>query len=345
MIALIDLIRALVFLGIGGVICWCDLKKSRIPNNLLLLLFLLGIPLFLLAFSFELIQGFVSNLLIALLISFILWKMGIWSAGDAKFFSVASLYLPYLLYSTFFPSSLILVNAFLLAFFVWLLPTLIKTKGREKIETFRRTFSLSNFITTALMMFGLFFFVGKLFSFLKLGLYSGYVIGFIVVLLLLLFLQKMFKKRLFMLLLIGLCIARMILEPFSLLSIQFWIFYVASVFILLFALFLGNLSFYISYEEKYLKDLKVGDIPIGIVFEGKKEIDLEKFLKKHFGHTGMLKTGFSKEDVQKAQRIKGIGGFIVKKYINFAPLLLISTLLTIFLKSDIIMFIVALIGR
>jgi len=345
MLEYLDLARLLVFLVIGAVISYQDLKERTISNKHLSILlvagFLAGFFYYLYTFDFELFSQFLLNFCLAFLVGFFFWKLGFWGAGDAKFFLTASLYLPFLQYTVFFPSSLILINMFLLAFILWFIPTLIKTKRREKIETLRKTFTLKNVINMFLILFGLFYFISKVFSFFGLGIYAGFTSAFIFIFLLFLLFQKYLQKEAVYILL-SLCILRIIFDHSSMLSFWFWLSFFLSSFILLLAIWIGNLSFYISYEEKYLDDLKEGDMPMGLIFEGKEKVDLENFLEENFGSKDVLKRGFSKEEIKKAKKLKGIKGFIIKKYISFTPFLLISTILVSIMKVDIVMFIVSL---
>lgn len=342
MVALIDLIRIAFFALIGSVICYQDLKLKKISNYHILILILGGIFLFLLTFTFEFLPKFFMNFFLSFLVGIFLWKFGIWKAGDAKFFAASSLFLPFLLYSEFFPSALILINSFLLSFFAWILPTLIKTKRKEKIEALKLTFNFKNILNLFLIVFGLFYFLGKLFSYLNIGLYVGYILALLLSFLIFSITQKIFQKK-FIFFLLAFCILR-IFDYSSLFSLNYWVGLFLTIAILSLAIWIGNLSFFISYEERYLEDLKVGDIPIGLISK-KKKVEMEKILGKYFDErkNEILKNGFDRNDLKKVKEIREIKGFIVKKYVSFSPLLLISTLLVAFLRTDILMFLVALV--
>ncbi len=332
----LDLVRLFVFAGFGILLSYHDLKERKIYNKHLLAMIITGLILFSIGANFDLFPSLLINFFLALLIGIIFWKIGIWGAGDGKLFAACALYLPFKLYIPFFHSSVILVNTFLLAFFIWFLPLLIKTKREEKIQTLKRTFSKKMILNLFLTIFGLFYFIGYLFSFLDLGLYaSGYLITLIFALVLFAFLQKIIPNNLTYLL-IALCALRIIFDS-SVFLFSFWITFLITIFIILIAMWIGNLSLYISYNEKYLKDIREGDIPLGAIVKDNKKIDFEKFLEKHFGNKVVLKKGFSKEDIEKFSGIKEVQGFITKKYISFTPLIIAAVLLVAVFKIDILL--------
>ena len=335
----LDIIRLFVFAIFGIIISYYDLKEKKIYNKNILAMAIVGITLFLIGRNFDLLPSLLTNFFLALLIGFAFWKIGIWSAGDGKLFSICTLYLPFKLYIPFFHSSVILINTFILAFFIWFLPLLIKTKRKEKINTFNQVFNPKTILNLFLTIFGLFYFIGYFFSFLNLNVYSsGYIITLIFALILFAILQKLISNKLTYLL-IALCVLRIIFDP-SIFSLFFWATSLMTLFVILIAMWIGNLSLYISYDEKKLKDVKEGDIPIGIIIKSNKNVDLEKFLEENFENKEILKKGFSKEDIKKFSKIENnIQGIITKKYICFSPLIIVALLLVSFFKVDIFLYI------
>ncbi len=86
-----------IFLIINGGILFSDVKNKIIPNKLLLLLlcllpFLYGYFIFS-GITFN-IWGFIIQNIVAIITSFVLYYFGIWSAGDAKYLLVLSLFFP-----------------------------------------------------------------------------------------------------------------------------------------------------------------------------------------------------------------------------------------------------------
>ncbi len=334
----LDMVRLFVFSIFGIIISYHDLKERKIYNKYLLTMVITGLILFSISANFDLFPSLLTNFFLALLISFAFWEIGIWNAGDGKLFAACTFYLPFKLYIPFFHSSVILINIFILAFFIWFLPLLIKTKRKEKRDALTKTFNKKFIANLILTIFGLLYFINYFFSSLNLGLYpSGYIITLISAIVLFAILQKLIPNKLTYLL-IALCALRVIFDP-SILLFSFWTNFLLTIFIILIAMWVGNLSMYISYDEKYLKNIKEGDIPIGAIVKDNKKIDFEKFLEKNFGSNEVLKKGFSKENIEKFNKIKEVQGFITKKYICFTPLIIAAVLLVAIFKIDILLYI------
>ncbi len=107
-----------------------DIRHKKIKNKFIILGASLGLVLFLAFwFSGNISVAYLKDVLInsgiALVVSFALWKWGIWPAGDAKLFALFSFLLPLEFYSksylAYFPAFSFLVNSFmLLLYFIFL---------------------------------------------------------------------------------------------------------------------------------------------------------------------------------------------------------------------------------
>ena len=71
----------------------------------------------------------ILNIVIALIISFLMWKFNVWAAGDAKLFTVYSILLPMTFYWKsfffFFPSFVLMINIFIPIFIYLLIGSII----------------------------------------------------------------------------------------------------------------------------------------------------------------------------------------------------------------------------
>ncbi len=132
-----------------------DLRVKRIPNKLIGLALLAGGILY----GLVLITGTIEsthffkvllNAGIAFLISFIIWKLRLWPAGDAKLFIAFSFLMPFYFYSQtyfkYFPSFALLINTFCVylffiasRFLFWLIDTSFRLYQRGH---FKRKFLL-----------------------------------------------------------------------------------------------------------------------------------------------------------------------------------------------------------
>lgn len=112
-------------LVIGFICAYWDVKKSKIPNRIIVAGLLIGLALHL----FWFIYGFyylqnssylsyfmagVLNGIFSIMLGYFLWRFNFWSPGDGKLFGLYGLILPLTLYSEFyidyFPAFLILIN-------------------------------------------------------------------------------------------------------------------------------------------------------------------------------------------------------------------------------------------
>ena len=339
-----DYVRIIILAIFSKRIIQTDLKEKLIYNKDLLWMSGVGFIFFLFGMNFDLLPSLLTNFMLALVFGIILWKIGIWSAGDGKLFAVCSLYLPYKMYLPFFSSQVIVLNVFILAFLFWMVPMIFKTERHEKIDSFKLSFSPKNIINMSLVLFGAFYFIWQGVYLLGMGIYSGsFLISLAISLIAFAVLQKLFTSKVTYIFLI-LAIARPFFDPYFA-SFETLFTLVLTMSALLFAGAIGNLSMYISYSEKKLNELDVGDIPIGLIEKGNNKIaDFGTFMEKKFSNKEtIIKKGFSSKDISVTKKIRTIDGFIVKKTISFAPLLFIATFVTIFIGTDILLYLASLI--
>ncbi len=116
-----------LFLGlilfISLIICWEDIQYKKIRNKLILIGLFSGIVLFGSSYFLGWVDNYYLkivflNTIIALIISFLIWKMGFWPAGDSKYFVLIAFLLPIHYYNKsyleYFPAFVLLVNIFVL---------------------------------------------------------------------------------------------------------------------------------------------------------------------------------------------------------------------------------------
>jgi len=134
---------------------WEDIKYKKIKNRWMIFGFLSGVLLFLVSYPFGLISfGYLSkiivNTLISLLAGFVIWKFGLWPAGDAKFFTLISFLLPLHYYKetylNYFPSFVLLLNIFIPFLFFLIFRSLFTflSAPRAGLETALSNLNLKN---------------------------------------------------------------------------------------------------------------------------------------------------------------------------------------------------------
>ncbi len=342
----LDLVRISIFTIFGSIISYYDIKEKKIYNKHLLVMFILGLVLFFAGLKFFLIPVFLINFFLSLFFGFLFWKMKIWKPGDAKLFSICSIYLPFKFYSSFITSQIILTNLFLVAFFVWVIPVLIRTDKNAKKKSIKQVFNIKNIFEVFLTIFGLFYFIGQFFTLFDLNLMYefGYFITLLFTFFLFVLIKKILPDKTFYFLLF-LTIIRFFVDP-SIFEINFWLDSFLSMMVILIASWIGEIAYYISYEKKKVSNLEEGDIPVGFVTEGKRLRDFEKFIEQNFDNKErILEDGLNDKEIGKINNFERIKFMFVKEYISFAPWLILSTILASVLGTDIFLFFISQIYR
>ena len=142
-------------------ISWEDYRTKKIRNKWIAVAIACGIVVHLAAMllyfvvfknrgieiNFSYYGRIIVNTGISFVVSFVLWKTGIWSAGDGKLFIAFAFLLPLQYYSRgyteFFPASALLINIFFTLFIITILHTIIvaifkpasRISGQEQKKT------------------------------------------------------------------------------------------------------------------------------------------------------------------------------------------------------------------
>jgi len=124
---IIDFLFLIPLFIVGGICCFTDIRYGKIKNKWILFGLMWAILLYLGLFLYNLFylcepenDRYLLNLLlnggIAFLVGYGIWYFNLWSAGDAKLFTLYALLLPLKFYSKsylpYFPSFCLLVNTF-----------------------------------------------------------------------------------------------------------------------------------------------------------------------------------------------------------------------------------------
>lgn len=150
---------------VGFLSIFTDIKKKKIYNKVIFFGFVLGVILFLYFlinnYNGAYLVSMLTNFFISLFISYVLWFLNCWSAGDAKLFSLFCFLLPLSFYENsnypFFPSFNILINLFIpvIIFLVFLsLVDVFKARNFniKKCFDFSVSFIKASFIYIALFL-------------------------------------------------------------------------------------------------------------------------------------------------------------------------------------------------
>lgn len=150
-----DYIALPVIFFVGFIASYTDIKQSRIPNWLTFLGILVAVALYIFMLLYNglfirlagnnqyVLESFV-NTIIALAVGFFLWKKNLWSAGDAKLFTVFAALLPLHFYSksyiSYFPSFSLLINLFLPLILILITKAFIF--GLQKLINYAKAFEI-----------------------------------------------------------------------------------------------------------------------------------------------------------------------------------------------------------
>ncbi|HLD87400.1 MAG TPA: hypothetical protein VJB12_05030 [Candidatus Nanoarchaeia archaeon] len=173
------LLPAIVILGIAT--SYGDLTHGKIKNKWIAYALLYSLAALVVAIIVLYLQGkpvsmiyvmrYAINLLFAALAGILLWRMGLWSAGDGKLFIAYAALIPLSLYSaasaTYFPSFLILAYTFVPIMIFWLSRILLQSSTKAKIALLRKMAAPGFLLDTFLSIFAFMWLGTVIFSYLS----------------------------------------------------------------------------------------------------------------------------------------------------------------------------------
>ncbi|MFP4424107.1 MAG: prepilin peptidase [Candidatus Woesearchaeota archaeon] len=138
---------------LGLLTSYTDIRHGKIKNVILILFFVAGLIL-----NFQLSFSFLLSLLISIVIGYLLWDLGFWTAADGKLFTVFSVLIPLGLYaahsSYVFSSSVnILINTFVPMFAFFLMYSISKTPLLQMKVIAKRVFAPGHLLNIFLSIF------------------------------------------------------------------------------------------------------------------------------------------------------------------------------------------------
>ena len=110
--------------------------------------------------NFGYISDYFINLIISFLLSYALWYSKMWSAGDAKLFTMYAALLPLTVYSRgyikYFPSFTLLVNTFVPLAIILAGIAVLKTDWKTKKDAFKKIFNKKMILKLIISFFGIY---------------------------------------------------------------------------------------------------------------------------------------------------------------------------------------------
>ncbi|MEM4266547.1 MAG: hypothetical protein QW404_00630 [Candidatus Nanoarchaeia archaeon] len=349
---------AILFLGL--ISSYTDIKQGKIKNKHILIALIYAVVVYLIIISLSTTQVRVSYFLelivmgiLTLIVGFVIWYIGLWTAGDAKLFFAYSMLIPLSVYKymhiPYFDSFNILINTFVPISFFLFIALLLRTSLRKKFFFLKEALKPKIVLTLAVSLFALSWCIESLFNIVNLE--TNYFITIPLLFLVIMLLGKFGLKN-FIYIIVPLSVIRLIFDN----SIYSFSFVKEFVLILLLFIFLRffiiRMGFYLLTKEVDIKMLHPGMIPAELVY-----LDGNKYKKSKimlFTIFDYLQFGFKKnylfnpteplsnDDVIKLKKLEKKLGFEhlrVQQTVPFAPFLFLGVLLTIISQGNILIFI------
>ena len=298
-------------LSLGIITSYEDIKYGKIRNRWILIALAYSVILLLCLIIFGVLKReYLINALInsgiVLLTGFIIWKIKLWSAGDAKLFFAYSLLIPLGSYSigyfTWFPSIVLLINTFIPVFVFYLAVLLFRTSWNEKKQGWFKTNNFNKMFVLFLSLFSL----SWIFNFLNISIdpATKFMILFMGVVLV----EKIIKKK-WVFLIAFISVLRLIFDK-SVYTMQF-----LKTFLLLFIFFM-IIRYIVSGlgEFAFTKSIGIKDLKQGMIVAEENNEKSKKTIKIH-------------------------------ETLPFAPFIFAGALLVLLLKKDIVTWIIENIAK
>jgi len=342
--------------GLGFYVSYEDLKYGVIRNKHILMIFLLG--MFFQLISEVLYTNFLQMITTfgyGFFIGFLFWWLGLWPAGDAKFFTVLLLFLPVGLYSSFNLIFNYLVNIFVPIFLFMMIVLFIKSKSKLIKEAVKYSFEPYKLFTLITMFLGFVWFTIKFMTFI--GITGDFFITILVLFIVyeLFYAVLTFESELFF---VGCAVLRIILDYNNIFTFNFIYNFFSTIFVFVFFRFF---VLYLGYHT-YTKYVKISDLRPGMslaegIVSKNKEYQKISFLTSSFIEFLMQRKykfvhnldNLTKEDVALLNKLKKekklpFDSVLVSQRQHFAFFILLGFLLTLILKQNFISFIVFKLG-
>jgi len=341
----------------GFITSYTDLKEGKIKNKYIIMALAYSFIIYLILIILNrstVRAGYFIELLImcmlSLVLGFIIWYAGLWTAGDAKLFLAYSSLVPLSVYKyghiQYFDSTNILINTFIPVFLFLFATLLFKTNLEQKIFFLKKACNPKRILELAVFLFAFSWLIKILFQFVKIPL--NYFLIVFILFLIMVFLEKLTSlSPLKLTIVIG--FLRLLTDSsiFSLTFLTEFLFLLITFILLRF--FILNMGFYMFTKEMDVKLLEPGMVPAEALYEEDGEYKKEKLIFYSLfsyleGQTKKKKylieptsEGLTEENVMKLKRLEKKLGFEhikIQQTTPFAPYMFFGTLLTIALKGN-----------
>lgn len=349
-----------MILFIGIVTSYEDIKTGKIRNKWILagLIYAIFMNIGLFVYHSALgdvrIAYFIELLItggFSLVVGFVLWNVGLWTAGDAKLYLVYSLLVPLSTYVyghiPYFSSTNILINTFVPLFVYFTFLIAVRTNMKEKLHYFLKSLDFKQIGTLGLFFFG-FMWVSKL-LFQWIGINMDFFTSVFIFFILIVSVEK-FLSIGTIYIGIGLAVLRIIFDKNALSASSLQLLLITLGLFIIVRFFILSLGYAVLTRQTDIGLLKPGMVPAERVYRDskgnfKKESMLQftlmgymKKKKKRYLFEADAK-GLSVADVNRLKKLEKSLGFEhlrVHQTVSFAPYLFGGVLLTIMFHGNMI---------
>ncbi|MCG2718331.1 MAG: hypothetical protein L6408_05795 [Nanoarchaeota archaeon] len=346
-----------VILALGILTSYTDIKHGKVKNKHLFFALLYGIIAYTIIIFINL--GYVRidyfteltiNCTFALVVGFIIWYVGLWTAGDAKLFFTYSFLIPLSTYRygyvPYFSSTNILINTLIPMFLFLLAVLLFKTSLRQKAYFFKNAFKPKRVLQLVIFLFAFGWIITLLFCLFKIP--PDYFLMILILFIFMTLLEKVVSINIFKIVIV-ISILRFALDR-SIYSIEFlyWFLFMVLMFVIL-RFFVISMGFHIFTKEVDIALLQKGMIPAEGVYKEKDRYKKQAFrfytllnylsekTKKRDYLFESTSEGLTEKDVKKLKNLEKKLGFEhlrVQQTIPFAPYMFLGVLLTIIFQGN-----------
>jgi len=347
----------IVFLGLFT--SYTDIKYGKIWNKTIIITLVYSFVIYIIYFLSLNPGDFIGylnqttiNFIFALLVGYLMWDVGLWTAGDGKLFTTYALLVPVFVYSpasyiSFFPSMNILINTFVPVFLFFILVLLFKTSWTAKRISFRRAFNPKKVLFLILSLFVFLWIIDIVSSFI--GVSLNYFFYIIILSMVILPFEKLFSNN-FNLFVAFLGVLRFFLDKsiFTIYFVKTFVFFILMFLVLrYFILELGFIRFTTSVP---INNLVEGMVPAELIYKQENEYIRTKMLFFSFlgyiRHTNsifdMKSEGLSCKDILKIKKLAkkhdDFKTFQIQQTLPFAIFLFLGVVITLIARGNIFIF-------
>ncbi len=344
-----------------------DIKQGKIWNKLIVISLLYAIIVNIsilfyfifmnIPFRIEYYYEYLINLGSMIFIAFIIWWVGLWTAGDAKLIIAYTALIPLsvfkLGYIPNFPIFTLLLNIFLPMFVIMGVIVLFKSRWKHKKMIFKQISNPKFLFIFALAVFGLMWIINFIFNFFPFFPQNYFSMVFFLFIFLII-LEKIpfinFTKIIYLL-----AILRLIFDR-NIFSVDFLVnFAIILISMILLRFFIINLGAIVFSKNVHFNELKPRSILAQIPIKEKdkikmmpfSQIDLLGYLTNKFKKKPIIKYDFShgltKENIEELKYLynkKNINFNTIRVFttIPFAPFVFLGVIITLISHGDIVVY-------